>query len=111
MAKGLSNTQKTILKVIREMPEGSKMWEVTHRIKAVLYPDLYRNSKKWYYGSVINYGQDMNKKNAARVTMSRSVKRLVERKLLTICSDYCIRLTIAGKEVLTVNEVAILASH
>ena len=111
MAKGLSDTQKTILKAINEIPEGSKIWEVNQRIKAILFPDLYRNSKNWYYGSVINYGQDMNKKNAARVTMSRSVKRLTERKLLTIDSDYCIRLTIAGKEVLTANVRQLIAPH
>jgi hypothetical protein len=38
MTRGLSETQKTILKVIIEMPEGSRADRTSDKLKAVLYP-------------------------------------------------------------------------
>lgn len=110
MAKGLSDTQKNILKVISEMPEGSKLYEVNHKIKAILFPDLYVNSERWYYGSVKNYGKDTKKKNSARATMCRSVRRLAKRELLTIDNDWRVSLTTKGKS-LMVNDVLLITNH
>jgi hypothetical protein len=77
MAKGLSHTQYVILKVISEMPEGSSYYDVRKKLMITLYPDLYNN-----YG-VINYGHNSDKKNVARVVVSKSLSRLVKRGYLT----------------------------
>lgn len=110
MARGLSDTQKTILRVISEMPVGSNQCEINHKIKSTLFPDLYINSKRWYYGSVKNYGRDTDKKNSARVIMRKSLKRLAQRELITIDDDRCIYLSPKGVKLMA-NVVELIGNH
>ena len=80
MSKGLSDTQKTILKVISEKPEGNERIDyMLAELKGVLYPDLYKGNR---YYNVRYYGGCMKEKNVARVTISKSINRLITRGLL-----------------------------
>lgn len=119
MAKGLSDTQKTILKVIRDFPESidnnhhtgglnNYLGTIHNKLKAVLYPKLYYD-KTGYGCTTKNYGCNKNEKNSARVTISKSITRLVKRGLLEFKNPeghpgtWRIYLTNSGK--LLVNEV------
>lgn len=142
MGKGLSNIQRSILKIIAGLPEGSEEYYVYDNVKASLYPELYvmryefdsseqgrgasiaatakmfgvskttiwRDRKKGEEQKLdlrstnrsIRYYGDSEKKNAARVTISRSISRLVRRELLHREKD-CIVITDKGR--LTVNDV------
>jgi len=87
MAKGLSDTQKTILNIVADMPAGSIITDVYETVKIALYPELYvkreGNFAFWSTHKVIRYtGIDSEKKNVARATVSRSINRLMKRGCL-----------------------------
>lgn len=118
MARGLSDTQKTILKVISDLPESTDYRTgglnnycstIHDKLKSVLYPNLYNQGNSYGYGRVKHYGCHQNEKNSARVTISKSLKRLEERGLITYKNPqgypgtWRIYLTTTGK--LMVNEL------
>ncbi|HAX61148.1 MAG TPA: hypothetical protein DCX95_01110 [Elusimicrobia bacterium] len=81
MAKGLSDKQKTILKVIGEKPEGKEhsVTGLLSELKGVLYPELYRGQR---YFNARYYGIRTKEKNVARVIISKAITRLINRGLL-----------------------------
>ena len=95
MARGLSNTQKTILKVIRDLPEGSELNNIVYpMVKAKLYPELYGiwdphlfDVENRCIGFAKFPGWNIKKKNNARVVISKSTSRLVKRKYLLIITE------------------------
>lgn len=92
MARGLSIIQKTILKLISDLPEGSELHnKVYPTIKARLYPELYGiwPYPKWdgSFCMVKFIGWNIKKKNNARVVISKSIKRLVKREYLMMITE------------------------
>ena len=127
MGRGLSDIQKKILKVVSELPPGMVFYPnhmglgAYEKLKVALYPDLYHIVE--YHGVVkecrfqlkVKHAGHSDELNKVRVTLSRSIKRLVERQYLRLqgesrngFSSYnpcCIYITQSGRDVLTVNGV------
>ncbi|MDO9581208.1 MAG: hypothetical protein Q7J06_11720 [Bacteroidales bacterium] len=93
MARGLSYTQKIILKVISDLPEGSELHgECYPVIKGMLFPELFFlkpftnwRSKKVYWPKFP--GLNTQRKACARVVISKSVRRLEKRGYLMIKTE------------------------
>jgi hypothetical protein len=83
MGKGLSVIQNAIIEVLKEN-NGCKWYELTALAKKKLYPSLYRptpNDQPAYIWQI--HGEKTKEKNKARATISRSIKRLKDRNLIT----------------------------
>ena len=95
MAKGLSDTQMKILVALNDYTKQStnnsiKLYnDFFNLVKPVLYPDLYGksflNHKDNLAAKTIQVlGQNSYQKNVARVVISKSLKRLIDRGLIEI---------------------------
>ena len=105
MAKGLSDIQKRILLVVNELPGEMRHKAIYDKIKCDLFPELYKIrysdiNKVWYNTHrCLRYFGDGEKKNCARVTVSRSINRLMKRDYL----NEDLRLTDKAIQFLSVN--------
>ncbi len=84
MAKGLSNHQKAILRILSTLNGCRYYSEFIPKVKTTLYPNLWIKVK-WDLRTGIeckNWGDDLAEKNSARVTLSKSITRLINRKLI-----------------------------
>jgi hypothetical protein len=82
MGKGLSNIQKVIIEELKNN-NGCKCWELRVKAKIKLYPELYWvNSSKQIF-PYFDYGKNIKEKNKARATISRAIKRLIQRGIIS----------------------------
>lgn len=108
MARGLSNQQKQILQVLNRTGECGFYFDFMPNIKFELFPALWGKGL-YSVGRVINYGCDKNKKNSARVCISKSLNRLLKRELIEYI-DFpgrpgLLKIKLTDKGYLMVNEV------
>lgn len=123
MARGLSDKQKTILKIVNDIYLSSEngiyvrtlYWEIKNK----LYPDFrihyrYESNIKhtkiryWMHGEIIDNNEIYAYRRhlaVLRSSISRAVKELINRGLLIKTDKYFprIKITDSGKKQLTVN--------
>lgn len=84
MGKGLSKLQKELLIILSTINGCRYYSEFIPAVKTMLYPNLWIKVK-WDLRIGIgfkNWGGDLAEKNRARVTISKSITRLINRKLI-----------------------------
>jgi len=88
MARGLSETQKKIITIIKDLSEKYEVKKIPSdmvykEVREKLYPELYPHPIISEYGREIKQKTSSIEKARGRVIISRSIKRLIERGILT----------------------------